>query len=373
MVGYDSRTKHLTHSEVVFAGATSGFITRATCQPLDVLKIRFQLQVEPVSDDSPVSKYRSIRQAIGLILKEEGVTALWKGHVPAQLLSVTYGAAQFWAFETFSKEAHRLGLYEKYRPVVHFGCGALSGMYLIYPLRISLTFVAGCVGTIVSFPFDVIRTRLVGQSIHFRLYTGILNALTQIWRHEGFPALFRGLWPTLLQVAPHAGVQFMSYKLFDGLYKSVMGNEDAWLGSSIFAGGLAGLCAKTSIYPFDLMKKRMQIQGIQKYRAEYGRAFLCRGMVDCFRRTFECEGLSGVFKGLSPSLLKAVCTSAMHFTTYEVTCKILEDVRSLKDWECRKGSFIMLAIHLHVYCQREGFLKSHIVCKAVINFVTKGC
>lgn len=122
----------------------------------------------------------------------------------------------------------------------------------------------------------------------------------------------------------------MSYKVFDGLYKSVVDNKDALIGSSVFAGAMAGLCAKTSIYPFDLMKKRMQIQGIQHYRGEYGKTFVCNGMIDCFRRTIAYEGFSGVFKGLSPSLLKAVCTSAMHFTTYEVACKLLQDIHAVK-------------------------------------------
>lgn len=129
MVGYDSRSKNLSHFDIVLAGATSSFITRATCQPLDVLKIRFQLQVEPVSAKSPISKYKSVLQAAGLIAREEGITALWKGHVPAQLLSIIYGAAQFWSFEILSREAHTIGLYENYRAVTHFACGSLSGWY----------------------------------------------------------------------------------------------------------------------------------------------------------------------------------------------------------------------------------------------------
>lgn len=126
MVGHDSRSKNLSHFEIALAGACSSFITRATCQPLDVLKIRFQLQVEPISEASK-SKYRSIPQAFSLIIREEGVKALWKGHIPAQLLSVIYGMAQFWTFEVLSKEAHSLGLYNGSRPLVNFTCGALSG------------------------------------------------------------------------------------------------------------------------------------------------------------------------------------------------------------------------------------------------------
>lgn len=139
-MGYDSRSEHLSHTDIVLAGATSSFITRATCQPLDVLKIRFQLQVEPVSANSPLSKYKSIAQAAGLIVREEGVSALWKGHVPAQLLSIVYGAVQFWAFETLSREAYALGFYERYKPVTHFACGALSGWLFKSFAKIKLRF-----------------------------------------------------------------------------------------------------------------------------------------------------------------------------------------------------------------------------------------
>jgi len=52
-----------------------------------------QLQVEPILK-SKQSKYWSVHQAFRSIIKEEGTIALWKGHVPAQILSVFYGVAQ---------------------------------------------------------------------------------------------------------------------------------------------------------------------------------------------------------------------------------------------------------------------------------------
>ena len=43
MVGYSSDAKDLPAHVYPIAGASSGVVTRAICQPLDVLKIRFQV------------------------------------------------------------------------------------------------------------------------------------------------------------------------------------------------------------------------------------------------------------------------------------------------------------------------------------------
>ena len=62
------------------AGAIAGAIARLVVNPLDVLKIRFQVQLEPISAVQPsstaasvLSKYTGLRQAFVTIVKEEGI------------------------------------------------------------------------------------------------------------------------------------------------------------------------------------------------------------------------------------------------------------------------------------------------------------
>lgn len=46
MVGYNAEDEHrLNDIEHAIAGACSGMVTRFVCQPLDVLKIRFQVNM----------------------------------------------------------------------------------------------------------------------------------------------------------------------------------------------------------------------------------------------------------------------------------------------------------------------------------------
>lgn len=153
-----------------------------------------------------------------------------------------------------------------------------------------------------------------------------------MWRSEGVAGFYRGLFPTLLQVGPHAGVQFMTFKFFSDICSLLLKQNDniMSINTNIISGSLAGLCAKTATYPFDLMKKRMQIQGIQIYRRDFGKVFVCNGMINCFVNTIRGEGFRGLFKGLSATLLKAGITSALYFTSYEIACKSLVDLKELK-------------------------------------------
>lgn len=113
------------HGAQALAGGVAAFVTRFVCQPFDVLKIRFQLQVEPMGCHK--SKYVSMPQAVRTIFRDEGVAGFWKGHMPGQLLSIVYGVFQFWAFEECKDHAKRLNLYHKNENIANFVCGSMAG------------------------------------------------------------------------------------------------------------------------------------------------------------------------------------------------------------------------------------------------------
>ncbi|XP_015595468.1 mitochondrial thiamine pyrophosphate carrier isoform X2 [Cephus cinctus] len=305
----DSNTNSAPNSDYAIAGAVSGCVTRFLCQPLDVLKIRFQLQVEPITEHH-VSKYQSMHQAVYLILKEEGISALWKGHIPAQLLSIVYGMSQFYSYHMFMKLSDRLPV-DDWKHSTSFVAGAA----------------AGTVATITSFPFDTVRTRLVAQSSNHRVYQGILHSHQEILRAESYRGFFRGLWPTLLQIAPHTGLQFACYEFFTDLYKRHFDESTTRIVNSLIAGSTAGFIAKTVVYPLDLSRKRLQIQGFEHGRKGFGKFFRCEGMVHCLITTAKEEGMKGLFKGLWPSQLKAAATTALHFTVYEQVLLLLTYLR----------------------------------------------
>jgi solute carrier family 25 thiamine pyrophosphate transporter 19 len=60
------------------AGALAGCVSRFVVGPLDVVKIRFQVQLEPIASGQAAvgaSKYTGFGQALWTIFREEGVQA----------------------------------------------------------------------------------------------------------------------------------------------------------------------------------------------------------------------------------------------------------------------------------------------------------
>lgn len=318
MVGYDpgSEGRLLSTTEVATAGSLSGMVTRAAISPLDVIKIRFQLQIEDVNGRGTPGKYKGILQAARLILKEEGLSGFWKGHIPAQLLSVSYGAVQFVSFETLTKTIHTSTSLDARAPAVHFLCGGL----------------AACSATLTVQPLDTLRTRFAAQG-EPKVYRTLRYAVITMYRTEGVFTFYRGLLPTLLAVFPYAGLQFSSYNLLQRIWSWLLpknqDNRDKL--KSLLCGSGAGVISKTLTYPLDLFKKRLQVGGFEQARAAFGEVRTYQGLVDCARRMHKEEGFKGLFKGLSPSLLKAAVSTGLTFFCYEMFCSMFWSMKKIKD------------------------------------------
>lgn len=61
---------------------------------------------------------------------------------------------------------------------------------------------------------------------------------------------------------------------------------------------------------------------MQAQRANSDAAY--KGMSDAFRRTFQCEGIRGFYKGLFPNLLKVVPSASITYMVYEAMKKSLD-------------------------------------------------
>lgn len=142
------------------------------------------------------ARYTGTIQTLYSIFRHEGICGLWKGHIPAQMLSVFYGLGQFAAYDQLNRAGRHIPLLNDHSDTRHFLCGGI----------------AGAIGNTVSTPFDVVRTRIIAQD-HGRGYTTTREGLRLIFVNEGIRGLFRGLKPSVLQVAPLTAIQFWCYNV----------------------------------------------------------------------------------------------------------------------------------------------------------------
>ncbi|CAG0919224.1 unnamed protein product [Notodromas monacha] len=291
MLRRDDASRRLSELEYALAGASSGFVTRFLSQPIDVLKIRFQIQSENVSGKRK-PKYRGMVQASRKILREEGFHAFWKGHVPAQFLQVTYSSVQFGTFELYSAYASRLfpAFSKQKQHVKHFICGTFAGVS----------------ATTASFPLDLIRTCLVAQG-EPKVYSSMYSVGRRVIKKNGLLGLYKGLGPSNVQVAPYTGFQFGFYSVFMNFFQPLLGREDGRsMSCPLFSGAFAGFAAKSLVYPLDVVKKRLQIQDMGEIRAShFGKLRQYDGLVDCIRKMVQYEGFKGLYKGYVASSWKA--------------------------------------------------------------------
>lgn len=329
MIGYNTKaTSPLQQNDFIVASALSGFLGRAVVQPLDVVKVRFQLQVEPLRDSTVQGKYRSLIQAIQLIFREEGGTAFWKGHVYAQCQAVSFVTLQFYSYEMLTQVLNRYATNLASNPALqstsHFFCGS----------------VAGCAATVVTQPLDVLRARFIAQG-EPRIYRGFLHAINHMVAKEGIQGFYRGLLPSVLLTAPQSGIQFTFYHFVIFVWNAMFStpnrmqkdaitppSNNVGVMQSFVAGGAAGALAKLAVYPLDTTKRRLQVQGFEEARARFGRLHHSRGLLNCLATIGREEGLAALYKGIQPSLLKSMLSVGFRFCTYEQLCNIIRGYRT---------------------------------------------
>ncbi|KAL6712007.1 mitochondrial thiamine pyrophosphate transporter [Coniothyrium glycines] len=289
--------------QVVVAGAVAGLVSRFVIAPLDVIKIRLQLQVHSLSDPLSVRGvhgpvYKGTLGTFQHILREEGLTGLWKGNIPAELMYLAYGSAQFSAYTYIS---HLLETIPPPYTIPSSAVSFVSGA------------AAGAAATTATYPLDLLRTRFAAQGTD-RVYTSIFSSVKQIARDEGPAGFFRGLGAGVSQIVPYMGLFFASYESL----KPVMASIPLPLGSSdAVAGVVASVLSKTVVYPLDTTRKRLQVQGPMLDRYVHRNIPIYHGVISTLARIWKHEGRRGMYRGLTVSLLKAAPASAVTMWTYE--------------------------------------------------------
>ncbi|KAF2808102.1 ADP,ATP carrier protein [Mytilinidion resinicola] len=281
------------------AGGVAGAVSRTVVSPLERLKILFQIQSVGRNEyKMPVHK------ALAKMWREEGWRGFMAGNGTNCIRIVPYSAVQFSSYNIYKKffeDSPGAGL----DPYMRLFCGGLAGIT-------SVTF---------TYPLDIVRTRLSIQSASFadlqkasgRKLPGMWSILVTMYKTEGgFSALYRGIIPTVAGVAPYVGLNFMSYETMR-VWFTKEGDKDPNALGKLGAGAISGAFAQTCTYPFDVLRRRFQINTMS------GMGYQYNSIGGAVRQIIKTEGFRGLYKGIVPNLLKVAPSMASSWLSFEFT------------------------------------------------------
>lgn len=140
------------------------------------------------------------------------------------------------------------------------------------------------------------------------------TALTKsILREQGVRGLYNGLTSTIAREMPgyfafFGGIEGTKHLLVK--YTSIKEESDPRM--SILAGGVGGICLWLAIFPFDLIKSRIQVENSKL------------SLVAMLSKIVREEGARKLYRGLTPTLIRTFpATAALLFTIEQTRIIIL--------------------------------------------------
>lgn len=168
---------------------------------MEVVKIRLQAQHHSLSDPLDIPKYRSAPHALFTILREEGISALYRGVSLTALRQGTNQAVNFTAYTEFKEALQRLQPQYENKNLPSYQTTFIG-------------LISGAMGPFSNAPIDTIKTRLQktpaepGQTAISRITT----ITKDMFKQEGPKAFYKGITPRVMRVAPGQAVTFTVYE-----------------------------------------------------------------------------------------------------------------------------------------------------------------
>ena len=181
------------------AGATSVLFT----YPLELLRARLALNNY---------KNATMFSIVSSIIKNEGSLALFQGLAPTMIGQIVYSGLCFSIFETIKENILLLKKETSpdLDPYERFVGGALAGL----------------MAQTISYPLDVVRRRMQVDPANAQRYHSILHAFSQIYKQEGFRALYKGVSMNWFKGPIAVGTSFTVFGYLKGQLETLHNDKE---------------------------------------------------------------------------------------------------------------------------------------------------
>ena len=296
-----SDNRSLQALKQLFCGGSAGAVAKSVTAPLSRLTILYQVHSMVTTKEHRPKYAVTLTGGLKKIVERGGYLSLWKGNGTSVLHRFPFSAINFYVYENMTDflvqrqgRANDADADVEPTKMTRFLSGA----------------VAGSVACVACYPLDLVRTRLTTELPGREHYKGIADALQKIIQAEGFRGLYSGIGPTLFVAVPNFAISYTVYgslkeyvlddELFYNLRKidAKSGEETLGLQLTLLCGAASGTLATLVTYPFDTIRRRMQIQNL--HVAPENRMTAFQQMSKLLRH----EGVHGIYRGLTPEIIK---------------------------------------------------------------------
>ncbi|ORX38983.1 mitochondrial carrier domain-containing protein [Kockovaella imperatae] len=280
------------HNEVAIelvSGSVGGALQVLVGQPLDTLKTRAQT--------APKGKYKNTLDILTKTVKSEGPLALYKGMLSPLIGIAAVNSLLFTAYGASRR------LVSPYPDLSIKQVAVAGGM-------------AGAANAILASPVEMFKIRMQGQ------YGGAgdkkLGAvISSMWREWGLrDGILRGYWVTVVREIPAYMGFYAGYETTKRAFAGRYGSEPLPIWTLLTSGATGGVCYWLACYPLDVVKSRVQLASHPPSRGGWFEGgYIGREL----RAIIREGGVRSLFRGLSPSLLRAAPAAAATFVGFELT------------------------------------------------------
>lgn len=198
---FTDKDNSIALSAELLAGGTAGACQVVFTNPLEIVKIRLQVQGEAMkaarsSEETPVK-----RSAIWIV-RHLGLVGLYKGASACLLRDVPFSAIYFPAYNHLKRDYFGESQTKKLGILQLLTAGAIAGMPAAY----------------LTTPCDVIKTRLqVEARKGDTAYTSLRHCATTVFKEEGFKAFFKGGPARIMRSSPQFAFTLAGYEVLQNL------------------------------------------------------------------------------------------------------------------------------------------------------------
>lgn len=246
-------------------------------------------------------KFTGTWDGLKKIAQFEGPTTLWRGLSLTLLMAIPSNVVYFIAYEYMRDNSPIKS--ELLNPLL---CGSLAR---------SLS------SSVVS-PLELIKTRIQSIGESNDAVASVMKGVREMVRDQGVSSLWRGLLLTLWRDVPFSGIYWASVEYFR---KQMRASEafqkrfgDSAFEESFIAGSLGGAIAAVLTTPFDVGKTRRQL-------CHHSATSTNMRMIPFMYHIFKTEGVSALYVGVIPRILRVAPACAIMISSYEVSKKLFHE------------------------------------------------